>query len=134
MPNKMVLIIDDGPVDIELTRIALEELELGIRVDSATDGKSALAMLRNGIDSPSLLLLDIKMAGMDGFELLREIRLDDRFRGLPVVVLTNSSLTSDLAGAIAAGASDFIQKPLSAHQFSKELESVVNKWLPKSNT
>lgn len=134
MLNKMVLIIDDGPLDIELTRIALEEMELGIRVDSAKDGKSALAMLRNAIDSPSLLLLDIKMAGMDGFELLREIRLDDRFRGLPVVVLTNSSLTSDRAEAIAAGASDFIQKPLSAHQFSKELESVVNKWLPKSNT
>ena len=95
MLNKMVLIIDDGPLDIELTRIALEEMELGIRVDSAKDGKSALAMLRNAIDSPSLLLLDIKMAGMDGFELLREIRLDDRFRGLPVVVLTNSSLTSD---------------------------------------
>src|ERR1700690_3214133 len=130
----MVLIIDDGPVDIERTRIALEELALGIRVDSATDGKSALAMLRNGIDSPSLLLLDIKMAGMDGFELLREIRLDDRFRGLPVVVLTNSSLTSDRAEAIAAGASDFIQKPPSAHQFSKELESVVNRWLPQSNT
>ena len=124
----MILIIDDSPTDIELTTIALEETGREIRVSSAPDGKSALALLRNGM-MPSLILLDLKMPGMSGIEVLRAIRADDRLREIPVVVFTSSSLESDSEEALAAGASDYLEKSLSLYQISKDLASVLNRWL-----
>ena len=126
----MIFIVDEGPIDLELTRIALEEMGREINIHSATDGKSALAMLKHGLELPALLLLDIKMRGMSGIEILREIRADDRLRELPVVVVTSSALESDRAESMAAGASDYIQKSLSFDQFSKDLDSIVHRWLP----
>jgi two-component system response regulator len=126
----MIFIVDDSPTDIELTTIALEATGREIVVRFATDGKSALAMLRNGLRVPALILLDLKMPGMDGIEVLREIRTDDRLRDLPVVVVTSSALESDREDAFAAGASGYIQKPLALDQFGKDLESVVQRWLP----
>jgi CheY-like chemotaxis protein len=126
----MIFIIDDSPTDIELTTIALEATGREILVRSATDGKSALAMLRNGLGVPDLILLDLKMPGMSGIEVLREIRADDRLRDLPVVVVTSSALESDKTEAIAAGASDYIQKPLALDQFSKDLDSILRRMLP----
>ena len=126
----MIFIVDDSPTDIELTTIALEATGREIVVRFATDGKSALAMLRNGLRVPALILLDLKMPGMDGIEVLREIRADDRLRYLPVVVVTSSALELDRADAFAAGASGYIQKPLALDQFGKDLESVVQRWLP----
>lgn len=125
----MIFIIDDSLADIELTTIALEETGRKIGVGSATDGKSALAMLRSGT-MPSLILLDLKMPGMNGIEVLRALRADDRLRELPVVVVTSSSLESDRVDAIAAGASGYIEKPLTLNQFSKDLAAVLQRWLP----
>lgn len=126
----MILIVDDSSTDIEFTTIALEATGREISARSALDGKSALAMLRNGHGLPALILLDLKMTGMGGIEVLREIRADDRLREIPVVVVTSSSLESDRAEAIAAGASDYIHKPLALDQFSKDLESILHRWLP----
>ncbi|MGO9379096.1 MAG: response regulator [Dissulfurispiraceae bacterium] len=128
--KKMILIIDDSPTDIELTEIALEATEREISVCSASDGTSALSMLRIGHGLPDLILLDLKMPGMGGIEVLREIRVDNRLREIPVVVVTSSALESDRADAIAAGANCYIQKPLALTQFSKDLESIVNRWMP----
>ena len=74
----MILLVDDDPFDIELTTIALEATGRGIDVRSAPDGRSALAMLKNGNELPALIFLDIKMPCMGGIEVLREIRADDR--------------------------------------------------------
>ena len=126
----MIFIIDDSETDIELTTIALEATGRQISVCSATDGKSALAMLRNGLGLPALVLLDLKMPGMSGIEVLREIRTDDHLRDLPVAVVTSSALESDKTEAIAAGASDYIQKPLALDQFSKCLQPILHRWLP----
>ena len=126
----MILIVDDSPTDIELTTIALEAMGNEIDFLSAHDGKSALSMLRNGPGLPALILLDLKMPGMGGIEVLREIRADTRIRGIPVVVVTSSALDSDRAEAIAAGASGYMQKPLALAQFSKDLEAIVHRWLP----
>ena len=87
-------------------------------------------MLRNGHGLPALILLDMKMPCMSGIEVLRKIRDDDRLRDLPVVVVTSSCLESDREEAIAGGASDYLQKPLGLEQFSKALESVLQRWLP----
>ncbi len=127
----MILIVDDSPIDIELTSTAIEATGREISVRSAPGGKSALTMLRNRDGLPALILLDLKMPGMGGIEVLREIRADEHLRYLPVVVVTSSSLESDRTEAVAAGASDYLQKPLSLDQFSKDLESILNRWLPK---
>ena len=128
--TSMIFIVDDNPTDIELTTIALEATGREISVRSVTDGKSALTMLRNGLGVPELILLDLKMPGMSGIEVLREIRADGCLREIPVVVVTSSSLESDRSDAIAAGASDYIQKPLALDQFSKMLASILDRWLP----
>ncbi len=128
--NRMILIVDDSPIDIELTTIAIEATGRETSVRSAPDGQSALAILRVGDGLPALILLDIKMPGMGGIEVLREIRADDHLRYIPVVVVTSSSLESDRTEAIAAGASDYLQKPLALDQFSKELESILHRWMP----
>jgi CheY-like chemotaxis protein len=130
MTKRMILIVDDSPTDIELTTIALEATRREIGVSCALDGKSALAMLRNGHWLPALILLDIKMPGMGGIEVLREMRADDRLSDLPIVVVTSSPLEADRAEAIAVGANDYIQKPLSLDRFSKDLESILQRWLP----
>ncbi len=129
--KRMILIVDDSPIDIELTSTAIEATGREISVRSAPGGKSALTMLRNRDGLPALILLDLKMPGMGGIEVLREIRADEHLRYLPVVVVTSSSLESDRTEAVAAGASDYLQKPLSLDQFSKDLESILNRWLPK---
>jgi two-component system response regulator len=126
----MILIVDDSPSDIELTVIALEATGREISVLSALDGPSALSMLRTGHELPALILLDIKMPCMDGIEVLREIRADDRLRALPIVMVTSSSLESDRVEAIATGASDYFQKPLTLDRFSKDLDSILHRWLP----
>jgi len=126
----MILIVDDSPTDIELTEIALEATGREISVRSAPDGNSALAMLKSGHKLPGLILLDMKMPGMGGIEVLREIRADDRLRELPVVVVTSSALESDRTDAIAVGASDYFQKPLTLDRFSKDLDSILHRWLP----
>ena len=128
--KRMILIIDDSPTDIELTTIALEATGREINVRSATDGRSALTMLREELEVPALVLLDLKMPCMSGIEVLREIRADHRIRELPVVVVTSSALESDKTEAIAAGASDYIQKPLALDQFGKCLENILHRWLP----
>ncbi len=130
MINRMVLIIDDSPTDTELTTIALEATGREITVRSAADGRSALAMLRHGHERPDLILLDLKMPCMGGIEVLREIRADDCFRRLPVVVVTSSYLESDRKEAIAAGASGYLQKPLALDKFTKDLAYILQLWLP----
>ncbi len=125
-----ILIVDDNPGDIELTTIALEATGREVKAHSAKDGTSALAMLRNGHELPDLILLDMKMPRISGAEVLRAIRADDRLSYLPVVVVTSSSLASDRTDAIAAGASDYLRKPLTLAQFSKDLESILHRWLP----
>jgi two-component system response regulator len=128
--DKMIFIVDDSPTDIELVTIALEAVGLQISICSTTDGKSALAILRNKHELPALILLDINMPGMDGIEVLREIRAHDRLREIPVVIVTSSALESDRADAIAAGASGYLQKPLALAKFTDDLKSIVHRWLP----
>ena len=128
--KRMILIIDDSPTDIELTIMALEATGQEISVHTATDGKSALAMLSSGHELPAFILLDMKMPGMSGVEVIRKIRAGDRLRDIPVVVVTSTSLESDRAEAIASGASDYMQKPLALAQFSKALEAILHRLLP----
>ena len=120
-----ILIIDDNTDDIEITKIALEEIGRQETVEAATGGEEALKHLRSGENLPALILLDLKMPGMSGFDVLREIRADARLKPVPVVVVTSSSLESDKQKAHAGGANGFLYKEVDIDRFGAALKASI---------
>jgi two-component system alkaline phosphatase synthesis response regulator PhoP len=86
-------------------------------------------MLRDGRPIPALILLDMKMTGMDGLEVLRGIRGDRDLRHIPVLMVTHSELESDRAASLAAGANGFFQKAIDMDEFRKDMERILERWL-----
>ncbi len=125
-----VLVIDDNADDLEFTRRALLKAGRGgLKVRSAVRGESALAVLREEEELPSLILLDLKMPGMSGIDTLRQIRADERLRRIPVVILTNSTLESDEQEAYREGADGFLHKAFDIDQFEREIKAALFAWL-----
>ncbi|OGW45702.1 MAG: hypothetical protein A2078_13205 [Nitrospirae bacterium GWC2_57_9] len=122
---KTVLIVDDNPDGILLTQIALSELVLDIRTETADSGENALRLLADAPDLPALILLDLKMPGIGGIETLRRIRADDRLKHIPVVIVTLSTLESDEVTARETGANGFVRKAIRNEEFSRDLEQQV---------
>jgi len=129
---KSIMIVDDNPDDIEITRIALNEIGRQEKVEAALNGEEALRYLRNSEDLPGLILLDLKMPGMNGFDCLREIRADQKLQNIPVVVVTSSSLEADICDAFAAGANNFLYKEIDLDRFSASLNGVLQIFLNNS--
>ena len=103
-----VLVVDDEPVNRELLESML--VPLGYDVRQAEDGRSGLRAARN--DRPDVVLLDVMMPAMDGFEVVRALREDPETKGLPVVMVTSLHDVQDRVRALQAGASDFLTKPV----------------------
>lgn len=108
-----LLLVDDNPTDTELTREAIEQQGLPIAVRIAGDGRAAIAMLASFPDGelPKLMLLDINMPGVNGFDVLEYVRSRPELRAMPVIMLTTSSAPGDRARALAGGATDYLVKP-----------------------
>src|SRR6266849_3266800 len=104
----VVLVVDDGVANRELVQAYLAGLDCDVRV--AEDGSSALAQIK--AEPPDLVLLDVQMPGMDGYEVCRRIKAGPRGRLLPVVMITALNQTDDRVRALEAGADDFLAKPL----------------------
>ncbi|MDA8124623.1 MAG: response regulator [Deltaproteobacteria bacterium] len=128
-PSDAILIIDDNRDDIEITRIVLEEIGRKEKVEAATDGYQAMKRLRENEHLPSLILLDLKMPGMSGFDCLREIREDQRLKPIPVIVVTSSSLESDRQESIDAGADSFLYKTIDIDRFGRSLDAELQRFL-----
>ncbi|HMK56740.1 MAG TPA: response regulator [Dissulfurispiraceae bacterium] len=124
-----ILIIDDDADDMELTVIAIESLRPDVKVQSAYGGREAIDLIHAGHPLPNLILLDLKMPGMNGIDTLSELRRDDRLSRIPVVVVTSSSLESDRSASLDAGANDFMHKAFDMTAFSLEMEAVLSKYL-----
>ncbi len=124
-----ILIVDDDPDDIEITRRVLEKSGRALEVRSAASGERAVQLLQKGGDLPSLLLIDLKMCGMSGIDTLRHIRADERLKHIPLIIVTNSALESDMRKAYEAGADSFIHKAFDIDQFSKEINAHLDFWL-----
>jgi CheY-like chemotaxis protein len=120
--GKRVLIVDDDVRNIFSLTSVLEDH--GMIVDFVENGKDALAKLDRQSDY-DIVLMDIMMPEMDGFETTRAIREDDRFKTLPIIALTAKAMKGDRERCIAAGASDYITKPVDAEQ----LLSLMRVWL-----
>jgi CheY-like chemotaxis protein len=117
-----ILIVDDDADLVSLTTHWLERA--GYSVQHAGDGAAALKIL-GGDPLPTLVLLDVMMPKMDGFEVLRRIRANGRTKALPVVVVTSFSRDKDATRAREIGANDYIVKPLMELDFLKRLEHIV---------
>ncbi len=128
-----ILIIDDNPDDIEITKIVLAELGRKEEVIAMLHGRGALEYLRKGNGHgnglPSLILLDLKMPGLSGIDTLRQIRADEQLKHIPVVIVTSSSLTTDEKEAYAAGADNFLNKAFNIDLFSSNLNVILRRYL-----
>ncbi len=127
--ERTVLIIDDSEDDILLTRRVLAKIGRRIRTEAALNGERGLTLLREETALPSLVLLDLKMPGMDGLDVLRAIRSDERLRRIPVIVVTHSDLESDREASSKAGANSFLHKSVDLDRFAGELRKELERWL-----
>jgi DNA-binding response OmpR family regulator len=117
-----ILIVED---DEDLVNLSTHWLErAGYTVEHAPDGNAALDLLDND-PLPVLVLLDVMLPKIDGFEVLRRIRADTRTRNLPVVMVTSFSRDADAARGRELGANDYIVKPLMELDFLKRIEHIV---------
>jgi two-component system response regulator len=126
-----ILIVDDRPDDIVLTEMALSVPGREIRTESVSTGEGALEFLRTAPELPAMILLDLKMPGMGGLETLRRIRADARLKDIPVVIITCSTLESDIQAARLAGATGFVHKAIRLDEFSRDMEQHVKCWIGK---
>lgn len=137
MGNKIILLVEDNPDDEALTLRALKVNNIRNEVIVARDGVEALDYLRGtgaftGRDisiRPQVILLDLKLPKIDGLEVLRRLRADDRTRLLPVVILTSSKEEQDLVDSYGLGANSYIRKPVDFTQFTKAVGQLGLYWL-----
>ena len=137
MNTKSILLIEDNISDIELTRRALRRRHIANELLIAEDGQAALDMIfgrgahagRDLAESPALILLDLNLPKVDGHEVLRQIRANERTRRIPVVILTSSKEEEDLAKAYDLGANSYIRKPVSFGQFADAIAHLGLYWL-----
>lgn len=123
----MILLVEDNPDDETLTRRALAKNNIQNEVRVARDGAEALQLLET--ITPELVLLDLKLPKVDGLEVLRRIRADERTRLLPVVILTSSKEERDLISGYGLGANSYIRKPVDFAQFVEAVRQLGLYWL-----
>ncbi|MDH3452712.1 MAG: response regulator [Gammaproteobacteria bacterium] len=138
MSDVIILLVEDNPDDAALTLRALEKNEItNDMVKVAGNGVEALDYLfgmgeysgRDTTAQPQLILLDLKMPKMDGIEVLRRLRQDDRTRLLPVVVLTSSDEKEDIVKIYNLGANSYIRKPVDFDEFTEAVRQLGVYWL-----
>jgi CheY-like chemotaxis protein len=127
--ERTVLIIDDNEDDVLIAERVLSGIGGNIRTEAASSGEAGLALLRGGKALPALILLDLKMPGMGGIEVLQRIRGDKDMRHIPVVVVTHSDLMADVAASYKAGANAVLRKAVDVDQFRKEVKRVLERWV-----
>ncbi|TFW06771.1 response regulator [Oxalobacteraceae bacterium OM1] len=127
-----ILLVEDDPHDVELTTLALERCQFAHTLKVTRDGIDAMALLEAcAADAlPAVILLDLKLPGMNGLEVLRRIRAAPHLQALPVVVLSASAEPHDRDAARELGAEDYIVKPMDWHVFNKTLCRVLKFSLP----
>ncbi len=132
----MILLVEDNPDDEALTLRALKKNNIMNEVVVARDGVQALDYLfgkgvyadRDMSLMPHLILLDLKLPKMDGLEVLRQLRTDDRTKILPVVILTSSKEEQDLINGYSLGANSYVRKPVDFSQFSEAVRQLGLYW------
>ena len=137
MNSKIILLVEDNPSDVALTQRALSKSRVANEMIVAEDGQEALEYLfgtgnhlgRDVTETPALILLDLKLPRVDGLQVLRQIRADERTRRVPVVILTTSKEEQDVAQSYDLGANSYIRKPVDFTQFVEAIQHMGLYWL-----
>ena len=126
---KHILLLEDDVVDVMTTRRAFKELEIAEKLHVGNNGEEGLSFLNDPAQPlPDLILLDIYMPRMNGHEFLREIKHDERFRRIPIVVLTTSKEDGDRLESFNTGVAGYIIKPVSYAKFVEALSQIHSYW------
>lgn len=130
-----ILLVEDDPKDIDLTLAALGEYKLANEVIVVRDGAEALDYLHTkgnyrsrARENPAVVLLDLKLPKVDGLEVLREIRSDERLKYIPVVVLTSSREDRDMVASYKLGVNAYVVKPVDFHEFVNAVKELGVFW------
>jgi DNA-binding response OmpR family regulator len=135
--NKLgrILLVEDDPKDVELTLTALEEYNFANEVIVARDGEEALEYLYSrgkfmtrSNDNPSVMLLDLKLPKVDGLEVLKQIKSEEKLRMIPVVVLTSSKEEKDMVASYRLGVNAYVVKPVDFHEFVNAIKELGIFW------
>jgi two-component system, response regulator len=133
MTNRSILLVEDNPDDEALTLRALKKVKVVNEVTVSHDGAEALEHLFGdgaaAAGKPGLILLDLNIPKVDGLELLRRIRADERTKFIPVVVLTSSKEQEDTLAGYRGGANGYVRKPVSFADFAQAVSTVGMFWL-----
>ncbi len=126
-----ILLVEDNPMDLDLTLRAFSKKKFSNQVHIARDGEEALACIPRweaGEALPAVILLDINLPKINGLEVLRQLKAHERFRRIPVVVLTSSREDKDLKTAYDLGVNSYIEKPVSFNKFMEVAEQIELYW------
>src|ERR1700675_1554177 len=124
-----ILLVEDNPSDIRLIREAFRVAEIRFALNVATSGEAALAQLRDEPKLPSLILLDMKLPGMHGTEVLESIKQDNVLCRIPVIVLSSSNAAADVRAAYDGHANCFIRKPPDFQELLKVAKAIQQFWI-----
>ncbi|HEV7674098.1 MAG TPA: response regulator [Candidatus Angelobacter sp.] len=130
-----ILMVEDDPKDVELTLTALEEYNLANEVVVTRDGEQALDYLycrgeykTRSSGNPAVMLLDLKLPKVDGLEVLKQIKSDEKMRMIPVVVLTSSKEEKDMVASYKLGVNAYVVKPVDFHEFVNAIKELGVFW------
>ena len=130
-----ILLVEDDPKDVELTLTALEEYNLANEVLVVGDGEDALDYLHcrgtfgtRTQGNPAVMLLDLKLPKVDGLEVLKEIKSDEKLKVIPVVVLTSSREERDMVASYQLGVNAYVVKPVDFHEFVNAIKELGVFW------
>ncbi len=128
-----ILLVEDNPSDVHLTRQALRQSAITGRLHVVEDGERALRFLRREgpyveAPRPDLILLDLNLPGMDGRRVLEEIKADSELRRIPVVILTHSTAEADIGACYDRFANCYIVKPVDFDSFEAAVRSIERFW------
>ncbi len=142
MKNKIIFLVEDNPDDEELTRRAFQNSNIANELVVARDGAEALDFLfgagayagRDLSLMPAVILLDLNLPRVNGLEVLRRVRADDRTKLVPVVILTSSKEEDDLLKSYGLGANSYVRKPIVFEQFAEAVKYLGLYWLVINQT
>ncbi len=128
-----ILLVEDNPGDVRLTKEALKDAKVCNTMSVVVDGEEAIAYLnKQGKYSqaiqPDLILLDLNLPKKTGFEVLKEIKLNEKLKRIPVVVLTTSQAEQDIVKSYNLYANAYVSKPVDLGQFMKVVKCIENFW------
>jgi two-component system response regulator len=135
--NKIILLVEDNPDDVELTLRAFKKNNIMNEVVVKRDGAEALDFFfgKDGVagkeknDLPAMVLLDLKLPKIDGLEVLKKLRADERTKLIPTVILTSSNEQSDVVNGYKLGCNSYIRKPVDFNRFAEAVRQMGLYWL-----